>query len=684
MSLTNNNGFSSFWFDENEGNRVNDVLGIEEKQGVDLIKLASLRRAISNFVTIVTGQDIPVTFKTSGKDSFTDGKKIQIGSSLKEGDFDWTVGLALHEGSHIILSDFSLLKNLEMNVPQELFMRAENMGISRMELLKNIKNVLNYVEDRRIDNFIFKSAPGYKGYYHAMYDKFFYTKVIDKGLMSSEKCEESWDSYMFRIINLHNTNTRLGALKGLKEISRTIGLGSISRLENSQDALDVSVKVISTILDHIVIEKPETENQEGSESQSGSESGENGEGGEGGEGSGSSSDEPTTITDEELQDAIDNGSLEEGSDTDESKDTQLVELTDNQKKMLENAIKKQEKFLNGDIQKKRVTKKDLKSLESVEQSGMRIEKVGEDYKDDYSYYQRKSKSTECIVIDNLTQGLIDSGEIHMLSNYRSEENQEDINRGIVLGKKLGRKLQIRNESRMTTFTRKNSGKIDKRLLSELGFGNTDVFQQTFVDSYSDALLWISIDASGSMGGSKWDRTMTSVTAIAKAASMTQNLDVVIDFRSSYSQGYGRGSDSKPLLLIAYDSRKDKFSKIQRLFQSIHPSGITPEGLCFEAIMDKLVPSSKDRDSYFLNFSDGQPYFSNSDIDYSGRGAAIHTKKMVDKIREKGISILSYFIKDSYGGSIGDFTTMYGKDAKDIDVTNVMSVAKTMNERFLQK
>ena len=679
MNYNNNNGFSSFWFDENEGNRVNDVLGIEEKQGVDLIKLASLRRAISNFVTIVTGQDIPVTFKTSGKDSFTDGKKIQIGSSLKEGDFDWTVGLALHEGSHIILSDFSLLKNLEMNVPQELFMRAENMGISRMELLKNIKNVLNYVEDRRIDNFIFKSAPGYKGYYHAMYDKFFYTKVIDKGLLSSEKCEESWDSYMFRIINLHNTNTRLGALKGLKEISRTIGLGSISRLENSQDALDVSIKVISIILDNIVIEKPETENQEGSQSQSGDSS----ESGESGEGSGSS-DEPKTVTDEELQDMIDNGSLEDASDTDESKDTQLVELSDNQKKMLENAIKKQEKFLNGDIQKKRVTKKDLKSLESVEQSGMRIEKVGEDYKDDYSYYQRKSSSTECIVIDNLTQGLIDSGEIHMLSNYRSEENQENINRGIVLGKKLGRKLQIRNESRMTTFTRKNSGKIDKRLLSELGFGNTDVFQQTFVDSYSDALLWISIDASGSMGGKKWNRTMTSVTAIAKAASMTQNLDVVIDFRSSYSQGYGRGSDSKPLLLIAYDSRKDKFSKIQRLFQSIHPSGITPEGLCFEAIMDKLVPSSKDRDSYFLNFSDGQPYFSNSDIDYSGHGASVHTKKMVEKIREKGISVLSYFIKDSYGGSIGDFTTMYGKDAKDIDVTNVMSVAKTMNERFLQK
>ena len=580
---------------------------------------------------------------------------------------------------NIKLSDFNLMKNIGMSIPKETYILSEDKNLSQDNVKEMVKNLLNYVEDRRIDNFIFKSAPGYKGYYHSMYEKFFYTKVIDKGLLSSEKCEESWDSYMFRIINLHNTNTRLGALKGLKEISRTIGLGSISRLENSQDALDVSLKVISIILDNIVIEKPETENQEGSQSQSGDSS----ESGESGEGSGSS-DEPTTITDEELQEAIDNGSLEEGYDSDSEKDTQLVELSDNQKKMLDNAIKKQEKFLNGDIQKKRVTKKDLKSLESVEQSGMRIEKVGEDYKDDYSYYRRKSSSTECIVIDNLTQGLIDSGEIHMLSNYRSEENQENINRGIVLGKKLGRKLQIRNESRMTTFTRKNSGKIDKRLLSELGFGNTDVFQQTFVDSYSDALLWISIDASGSMGGKKWNRTMTSVTAIAKAASMTQNLDVVIDFRSSYSQGYGRGNDCKPLLLIAYDSRKDKFSKIQRLFQSIHPSGITPEGLCFEAIMDKLVPSSKDRDSYFLNFSVGQPYFSNSDIDYSGRGAANHTKKMVDKIREKGISILSYFIKDSYGGGISDFTTMYGKDAKDIDVTNVMSVAKTMNERFLQK
>ena len=28
----------------------------------------------------------------------------------------------------------------------------------------------------RIDNFIFTTSPGYKGYYHSMYDKYFYSK----------------------------------------------------------------------------------------------------------------------------------------------------------------------------------------------------------------------------------------------------------------------------------------------------------------------------------------------------------------------------------------------------------------------------------------------------------------------------------------------------------------------------
>ena len=82
----------------------------------------------------------------------------------------------------------------------------------------HLKNILNYVEDRRIDNYIFTTSPGYKGYYHSMYDKYFYSKIIDKALGSTEYTDESYDSYEFRLINLANKNTNLKALNGLHKI----------------------------------------------------------------------------------------------------------------------------------------------------------------------------------------------------------------------------------------------------------------------------------------------------------------------------------------------------------------------------------------------------------------------------------------------------------------------------------
>ena len=105
-----------------------------------------------------------------------------------------------------------------------------------------------------------------------------------------------------------------------------------------------------------------------------------------------------------------------------------------------------------------------------------------------------------------------------------------------------------------------------------------------------------------------------------------------------------------MIAIAYDSRMDKFSKISRIFKSIHCTGTTPEGLAFEAIMKELVPGGINKDSYFLNFSDGMPMFSNSDVDYYHDTAINHTRKMVDEIRYMGVHVMSYFIWDSYDRS----------------------------------
>ena len=104
------------------------------------------------------------------------------------------------------------------------------------------------------------------------------------------------------------------------------------------------------------------------------------------------------------------------------------------------------------------------------------------------------------------------------------------------------------------------------------------------------------------------------------------------------------------MMIAYDSRKDKFSKIVNLFKYISPSGTTPEGLCFEAILKELTNTKNGVESYLINFSDGWPGFDNKEISYGGDYAVKHTADQVKKVRNAGVGVLSYFISDGYYGS----------------------------------
>ena len=102
--------YSDFWFDNRRTSLVDDLLSDVDdkpvKKGKDHIALAGHKRAIGNFVRIVSGQNIPVKFPSRG-DSFTDGKSVTIGANINEKNLDYVVGLALHEGSHIAYSDFN-------------------------------------------------------------------------------------------------------------------------------------------------------------------------------------------------------------------------------------------------------------------------------------------------------------------------------------------------------------------------------------------------------------------------------------------------------------------------------------------------------------------------------------------------------------------------------------------------
>jgi len=725
---------SSYWFDEHDSSYdyldlYSDMSGDElasYKKSNDLYKLSATRRAVANFVQIVTQKNIPVSFATKSN-SCTDGEKVILSADV-DNNFDVSVGLALHEGSHIVLSDFGLLT--EMNTAFDTYRYAkidiDNNGgdiVSKIEYTINnckfheglgemyyptgkigsrisvdseIKNLIgsltNWIEDRRIDRYIYNSAPGYRDYYTSMYDFYFNDKAITKGIASDEYTDENIESYMFRIINLHNEKTDLSKLKGLRAIYRLIDLKNIDRLKSTEDVFNLSIDVTAIILDNIDYsggkgksgDKGEAEKSDGNPTGEADGNGESSDG-EGGEGEGI---EMATDGDFEGTDSDgdSDGDASSASDIKKGKET----LSASSKRQLDKKIQKQKDFLDGKIKKKQISKGEAEKLQNIVDSDTQVVRVGNDYETKYSI----TKGVDCIVVKNLTENLLEQEDfpfsrIDWKTKKPSEWAIDDVTKGVSLGNILGKKLQVRNESRETVYSRLTKGKIDGRMVASLGYNNENVFYTKDVDQYKKANLHISIDYSGSMSGDKLRKAITSTVAIVKACQMARNINVQVSIRSTDSS-----YRALPYIAVVYDSTKNTFRQFCKYMSILQANNTTPEGLCFEAIQKQLIPTTNDTDSFFLNFSDGQPCYSigtaDDSINYQGEAAAEHTKKQINKMRNAGINTLSYFISDYSEERIQStpdwriFQKCYGKDAKSVNVENMMQVAKTMNELFLQK
>jgi hypothetical protein len=706
-------GKSSWWMGDwdDYSSPVYSTYSTKELATKNLYKLAAHRRAIANFVSIVTGQSIPVKFSTKG-DSYTNGKVVTISANIAEPkEFDPAVGLALHEGSHIKLSNFELLRDLDVVIHKivgaEEYKRLNDESVKKgiTYFTAIVKDLLNYVEDRRIDNYIYKSAPGYRDYYRSMYDKYFNDPAIDKGMQSDEFTEETFEAYMFRLINLHSKFSRPNVLKRMPEIARIIKLNEISRLKTTEDALKVAIEVYAILIEAI---EPLTQPQQNGK---GNGSGQAGEGEQ--EAGEDDIDVQMSDDDDDDGDDSDEGDTEgdgdmSGDGNEPAEDGKGIKgkisvkigkggkasakggegrLSQRQMDIIRKKIEKQKEFLRGNIKKSKVSQTESKQLQSLEEAGAEMKVVAQDYYGNGNSF----KGIECVVVKKMTRNLMEQESFPLTSKrYRSgnedtlyDQYSKEVAEGIRIGTLLGKKMQVRGESRETIFNRQLVGKMDKRMVSSLGYGNEHVFFTREVDMFKKANLHISVDASGSMGGDKWRKTMTNVVALAKAVDMIPNLNIQISFRTTTGE--------LPYIVLAYDSRFDKFMKIKQLFGYLGPSGTTPEGLCFEAVMKQMVGSNGDVDSYFLNISDGEPYFHGKGMSYSGSSAAKHTRKMMKTIESMGIKVMSYFVSDNKydvdetsSSSARLFKECYGPAASYINVTNVNEVARTMNRLFMNK
>ena len=684
-----------------------------------LIKLNSYRRAITNFVKIVTKQDIPVNW-SDGYDSYTNGKAITISTDIKDNTFDVTVGLALHEASHVILTDFECASTLgSSGGPIWDIIRkssyASNLGSG--EVKAHLFAYLNWVEDRRIDHYVFSTSPGYKAYYHKLYDYYWNNAHIESGFKSKKLQDplnkNHWD---FHIINSISNKSNPKALPRLDEILAIIDLPNIARLQSTQDSLKVAIDVLTIVyevMDAAAVKpkmSPPKPAPDADQDNSGSDD------------SQSQDEQDSTSTAPEAQDEQSNDQSDESdsdsnsgdseSESDSDSEDDQDDLGDTAVSTILHHLDKQKKFLKGETGKKPSTKNLQKQLETAAKSGVDVQIVGDEITGQKKcYIYDYTVGTKISELAQLQHEIMTNDR----DSYKARKAETDlalegslnyfrlgtamtidpiIELGLNMGSLLGKKLQLHNESRERVDNRLYTGKIDGKRIAHAGYDIESVFKQVRVDKCKNANIHISLDASGSMGGEKWHATVQTTMAIAKAAKYAQGISVQVSLRTTNS--FSRTGEDATLVL-AYDSTKNPISHLVTVMRQVDLNSTTPEGLCFEGLLKKgmLKRGTDTMDSYFLNISDGQPSMGG----YGGTTAINHTRNVINKMKaELNIKVIAFWIeyssqsvtleqvRDRFNqphGSGACFRMMYGNDATVVDSKSAMSIAQQLNKRFLK-
>lgn len=697
------NNASKFWLDDSYTYTRNTYTGPGSDQNARVAKMMQIHKACANFVKILTGRsDIKVRFSGEGQ-SYTDGSSVVIAANTKEDEFDVTVGLCLHEASHCVLTNFAAAANIKSEgINGELF------------------QIVNWVEDRRIDAYVYKNAPGYRDYYEALYNKYFHSPIIDTGLSSNYLRKEDFESYIFRISNIMNSNSDLKALKELQEISDLIDLPNIDRLTSTMDAVNLARNVYEIIKKAeaaIPPPPPEQQNQDGKSGEGDNkEKGDNktdsksddsaprndakdeSKGGkdekdkkdEKGE-KGDSKDEVKNKTDnapegkgdgkgDDSKPGDDSKDASSGTDATKLDNSKPEELSHRQIDILDRALINQRKFTDNTIEKTRIKGDDANLIKNLNEIQADVEFI----------IDSCGRNLPCFMYE-LNDALLTGSDPHKLfergmsSGYpKAAKNYcESVEEGLALGAVLGNKLKMHDENRELITSHRSHGKLDKRLIASLGSGLESVFYDKHTDKHTAKSIYITVDGSGSMSAidnptientyckykdSRFYKSQVAVIAMIKACTMIQSIRIIVDYRFA--------AEGSIVCLRAFDSKKDKISKVVNMFKYLRTMGGTPEGYAMAIPLKKgdIAKGSQNLKSYYINLSDGDPSFA---------GSVEHTKKLVDEIRSNGVKIMSYFIgKESSVPLI--FRKMYGvKDSHMIKVNQLLPLAKSLNKMFME-
>ena len=615
----------------------------------DLFDLVKLQYAVANFVKIVSGRDIPVDFKTSNEKSTSD--KIIISADLS--NIDATVGLAIHETLSFLYITNWITSRLITLVNDEYVLRFQPEQIepaqeripafsplykTKKRYITEMETIYYLIEYWRIDDLAIRTSPGYKGYITETYRWFFNPDATMK---------------VFNILLFTFENQTIWANE-IPQITWNDALCAIhTQVIYSYHYMDIC---------SIPIERQQNN---------------------------------LYFLHEELKSIVDIDNISRLKSSEDSLhlSIQIWEYI----RKIQNNLPTKIQYENAPVENpSKVEKPDLeKTLSRVTQAAaLNMEKkaIAVSHKESLKIIACDSSSKnqtsydnrhiQVVLLKGLNRDIVFSRRYTFFNTENTNHNEQAISDGIRLGKQLARKLMFRNNDRRTHFPRLQQGKIDKRLLHSVVCGNDAIFYREKEESFPMVNFHISIDGSHSMQGNCFWQSMKTAVAIAQAAHLIKNINVCISFRFHVNI---EGSPL-PLVLIAYDSKKDKISQIKQFFPFLKASGPTPEGLCYSVISDFIEKAAGDKsENYFINFYDGMPGFVIDDeCCYEGKAAMEHFRDEVFRMKRKGIHVLSYYIvsekwrMDNVKSTFADCQYMYGKEAKMININDLSELAQSLN------
>jgi len=674
---------SAYWM----GGNAEDLAEKVAEGSIEYLeRLRKIQRATSNFVKIVTGKEIPVIY-SSGQQSYTTGKEVVLSADPDPLHIDSLVGCALHEGAHCLLSNKSLEFLPLMHAKFEDLVRerpilkgadtlkialtdkktSAQMGGTNETVIGHVQMVMNVLEDRRIDLWMYKNAPGYRPYYDSLYNRYWHSEEIDKALQNPASADMSVEAYFMFIINMTNPNYR-NAMPGLDEIRKVAGLNA-KTLDGRGDEdkgwstwrhalakpgpvdfdkvprlFGDAVKIVEIVYDHAVkLEMDGKGKGEGEEGEGGPGDLPNMDGGVGGK--------MRPATKEEIE-------------------------------KIKEALGKQKKFLSGELDKKEMDATDAAELDQLNQTNAKVSEVAGEF-------LPRDVKAKVVIYRNITKEIVKSPAFPFGTSggpyYGRRAGGTNplmvkaLASGLRMGAALAHRIRVMQDESPLTFNRQRHGKMDKHRIAGLGHGLSDVFAFTVIEKKKPVNLWMDIDFSGSMGGEKGQKAVAVAVAIAKAAELTRTLNCTIAIRD--------GMDNVRVAIL-YDSRKQSFAQFKSIVPYLSVAGGTPESLAFEAVKEEMLKMYGDERKYFINLSDGEPghafSYKGRHYSYGSEDAYSHTRRLMNEFRSAGIQVLSYYIGYGEGYESEAFKKMYGVSAKFIDPTQISGIARTLNQLLMKE